>query len=104
MRIAIEWMVVGIFCVVARAAPPPDFYLRDGDTVVFYGDSITDRLLYSIHRSLRLGAFSAVACALYSLGMGGATASVGGPVGRSISASIVTSSPIARRLSPSCWA
>ena len=25
-----------------------DFYLKDGDTVVFYGDSITDRRLYSV--------------------------------------------------------
>ena len=24
-----------------------DFYLRDGDTVVFYGDSITDQRLYT---------------------------------------------------------
>jgi len=29
------------------AAPPPGFYLHDGDRVVFYGDSITDQRLYT---------------------------------------------------------
>jgi len=30
-----------------QAAPPPNFYLHDGDRVVFYGDSITDQRLYT---------------------------------------------------------
>jgi len=29
------------------AAEPSGFYLRDGDRVVFYGDSITDQRLYT---------------------------------------------------------
>jgi len=29
------------------AAPPAEFYLHDGDRVVFYGDSITDQRLYT---------------------------------------------------------
>jgi len=31
----------------ALAAPPGNFYLHDGDRVVFYGDSITDQRLYT---------------------------------------------------------
>jgi lysophospholipase L1-like esterase len=31
----------------ALAAPPANFYLHDGDRVVFYGDSITDQRLYT---------------------------------------------------------
>jgi lysophospholipase L1-like esterase len=32
---------------VARAAEAPAFWLKDGDTVVFYGDSITEQTLYN---------------------------------------------------------
>src|SRR5580692_7873005 len=49
MRIAGLWAAVGILCLAASAADPPEFYLHDGDTVVFYGDSITAQLLYSIY-------------------------------------------------------
>src|SRR5438128_5056539 len=31
----------------ATASAQPDFYLKDGDRVVFYGDSITDQRLYT---------------------------------------------------------
>src|SRR5581483_925560 len=32
----------------AYAAPPAPFYVHPGDTVVFYGDSITDQRLYTM--------------------------------------------------------
>jgi lysophospholipase L1-like esterase len=48
MRITGIWVALGVFCLAATASAPPDFYLHDGDTVVFYGDSITSQLLYSI--------------------------------------------------------
>jgi lysophospholipase L1-like esterase len=49
MRIARVWMAIGISCLATSAAAPPDFYLHDGDTVVFFGDSITAQLLYSVY-------------------------------------------------------
>jgi lysophospholipase L1-like esterase len=39
----------GLFCILPSASRgASDFYLKDGDTVVFYGDSITDRRLYTV--------------------------------------------------------
>src|ERR1700746_1873765 len=35
-------------CVLALAASSEQFYLHPGDTVVFYGDSITDQRLYTM--------------------------------------------------------
>jgi lysophospholipase L1-like esterase len=37
-----------LLCRVAFAAPADSFYLHSGDTVVFYGDSITDQRLYTM--------------------------------------------------------
>src|SRR3569833_2288078 len=45
------WKCFSILCVAAtlqlRAADKDGFYLKDGDRVVFYGDSITDQRLYT---------------------------------------------------------
>jgi lysophospholipase L1-like esterase len=49
MRIPGVWVALSVFCLAATASAPPEFYLHDGDTVVFYGDSITSQLLYSIY-------------------------------------------------------
>src|SRR5260370_41687826 len=49
MRITGGWVSLCVFCLAATASTPPGFYLHDGDTVVFYGDSITAHLLYSIY-------------------------------------------------------
>src|SRR5579863_851834 len=49
MRITGVWVVLCVSCLAASASPPPAFYLHDGDTVVFYGDSITAHLLYSVY-------------------------------------------------------
>src|ERR1700676_5313736 len=41
--------LLGLFFVLSSTSRgASDFYLKDGDTVVFYGDSITDRRLYSV--------------------------------------------------------
>jgi lysophospholipase L1-like esterase len=41
--------LLGLFLVLSSASRAgSDFYLKDGDTVVFYGDSITDRRLYTV--------------------------------------------------------
>jgi lysophospholipase L1-like esterase len=37
-----------LLCRVAFSAPADSFYLHSGDTVVFYGDSITDQRLYTM--------------------------------------------------------
>ena len=85
MRIVVEWIVVGILCVVAHAAAPPesDFYLHDGDTVVFYGDSITDRLLYSVYAEAYVSAhFPQLRVRFIHSGWGGDRVSggAGGPI------------------------
>jgi lysophospholipase L1-like esterase len=45
LRRAAAWALLLALCL--SAAPPAGFYLRDGDRVVFYGDSITDQRLYT---------------------------------------------------------
>src|SRR3954465_2544161 len=41
-------LLLSLFTLVkARSAEPSGFYLKDGDRVVFYGDSITDQRLYT---------------------------------------------------------
>jgi lysophospholipase L1-like esterase len=49
MRVIVACVALCCLGSAVRAAAPPDFYLHDGDTVVFYGDSITSQLLYSIY-------------------------------------------------------
>jgi lysophospholipase L1-like esterase len=49
MRIPFACMALAISCSAVSVAAPPDFYLHDGDTVVFYGDSITSQLRYSVY-------------------------------------------------------
>ncbi len=48
MRITGACLAISVFLVLSARAEP-GFYLHDGDTVVFYGDSITARLLYSVY-------------------------------------------------------
>ncbi len=50
MRIVIHLIaILGMFVQLCPGEAPPrnDFYLKDGDRVVFYGDSITDQRLYT---------------------------------------------------------
>jgi lysophospholipase L1-like esterase len=46
-RTALCVLLLGLCTLYLRAAPPDNFYLHDGDRVVFYGDSITDQRLYT---------------------------------------------------------
>jgi hypothetical protein len=46
-RTAILGLLLALCPLHVVAAPPANFYLHDGDRVVFYGDSITDQRLYT---------------------------------------------------------
>jgi lysophospholipase L1-like esterase len=46
-RTAMLGLILSLCPLFLEAAPPPGFYLHDGDRVVFYGDSITDQRLYT---------------------------------------------------------
>src|ERR1035441_1625773 len=46
-RTAIFGLLLALCPLHVVAAPPANFYLHDGDRVVFYGDSITDQRLYT---------------------------------------------------------
>lgn len=46
-RTAIFGLLLALCPLQVVAAPPANFYLHDGDRVVFYGDSITDQRLYT---------------------------------------------------------
>jgi lysophospholipase L1-like esterase len=41
-------VVAALLSGAAAAGAPPEFYVHDGDTVVFYGDSITNQRLYTV--------------------------------------------------------
>ena len=44
----LRFFVLGLFLVSASAGETQRFHLHDGDTVVFFGDSITNQRLYSV--------------------------------------------------------
>jgi lysophospholipase L1-like esterase len=45
-----SWFIVAaLFARALDAGEPPDFHVHDGDTVVFYGDSITAARLYTVY-------------------------------------------------------
>src|SRR5579863_6040964 len=44
----LRFFVLGLFLVSASAGETQRFYLHDGDTVVFFGDSITNQRLYTV--------------------------------------------------------
>ena len=61
------------------AAPPADFYLHDGDRVVFYGDSITDQRLYTTFvETYVVTRFPRMKVAFVHSGVGGDRVSGGG--------------------------
>jgi len=47
MRLLVTILVLNCLPCRILAAQEPDFYLKDGDTVVFYGDSITNQRIYT---------------------------------------------------------
>ena len=71
--------------------------LKDGDRVVFYGDSITDQRLYTTFaETFAVTRFPKVNVTFVHSGWGGDRVTGGGG-GRSTSGSIATSSPTSRR-------
>jgi len=77
--------VAGCFAAGARGAAPkaPSFYLKDGDRVVFYGDSITDQRLYTTYiESFCVSRFPKMHFTFVHSGWGGdrVTGGGGGPI------------------------
>ncbi|HEY7120205.1 MAG TPA: hypothetical protein VH475_26695, partial [Tepidisphaeraceae bacterium] len=67
----------------AALAAQPAFYLHDGDTVVFYGDSITDQRLYTTFtESYVVTRFPKMKIAFVHSGWGGdrVNGGAGGPI------------------------
>jgi hypothetical protein len=44
---------MSILALAGALAGQSDYYLRDGDTVLFYGDSVTEQGFYNFSRRLR---------------------------------------------------
>lgn len=44
-----QFFIVAVLCSIAAGAPAGDFLIRDGDRVVFLGDSITEQRLYTTY-------------------------------------------------------
>jgi lysophospholipase L1-like esterase len=62
----------------ANQAPPPAVRLRDRETIVFYGDSITEQNLYTAYlETFLLSRFPGKELAVFNLGWSGDTASGG---------------------------
>src|SRR5437764_287947 len=77
MRTTTIFAVAAVFATLATAQNP--FYLKDGDRVVFYGDSITDQRLYSTFtESYVITRFPGMNVAFTHSGWGGDRVSGGG--------------------------
>lgn len=85
-----------LFSIVAPGGSP-EFQVHDGDTVVFYGDSITNQRLYTVFReAFVLTRFPHIHVTFVHSGSSGDRVS-GGATGLSICALSATSSPTIRR-------
>src|SRR5580704_12734980 len=76
-------LLFAILLLSAAALAQPDFYLKDGDRVVFYGDSITDQRLYTTFtESYALTRFPQLKIDFVHSGWGGdrVTGGGGGPI------------------------
>lgn len=52
LRLGLQFIATCLLSVSLGAATPAPFYIKDGDRVVFYGDSITDQRLYTVYTEL----------------------------------------------------
>jgi hypothetical protein len=94
----------GISCQAASGPASPDLYLHDGDTVVFYGDSITSRLLYSVYTEAYVSAhFPKLHVSFIHSGWDGDRVSgdAGGPIDQPLDRDVIAYRPT---WSPSCLA
>jgi len=104
MRITGRLLIV-LTMLACAALAQPAFYLKSGDRVVFYGDSITDQRLYTtfVETFVRTR-FPGLNVSFVHSGWGGdrVTGGGGGPIGPSACAAMWLST--SRQWSPSCWA
>jgi lysophospholipase L1-like esterase len=80
----------------ATASAQPDFYLKDGDRVIFYGDSITDQRLYTTFtESYVLTRFPRMKVTFVHSGWGGdrVTGGGGGPIDVRLQRDVVAYNP-----------
>ena len=78
------------------ASPTSGFYLRNGDTVVFYGDSITEQNLYNQYVELYAATrFPAMRVRFFGAGVGGdrVTGGSGGPIDRRLERDVFAENP-----------
>jgi len=79
-----------------EARPTSGFYLRNGDTVVFYGDSITEQNLYNQYVELYAATrFPAMRIRFFGAGVGGdrVTGGSGGPVDQRLERDVFAENP-----------
>jgi lysophospholipase L1-like esterase len=78
------------------ASPTSGFYLRNGDTVVFYGDSITEQNLYNQYVELYAATrFPAMRVRFFGAGVGGdrVTGGSGGPIDQRLERDVFAENP-----------
>src|SRR5258708_25412100 len=86
----------GLLLLSTAAWAQGDFYLKDGDRVVFYGDSITDQRLYTTFtESYVLTRFPRLKVSFVHSGWGGdrVTGGGGGPIQLRLPGDVITSTP-----------
>jgi lysophospholipase L1-like esterase len=90
--------MLGLLALVTATALPEqsDFYLKDGDTVVFYGDSITDHRLYTAFTEAYVATrFPQLRVRFINSGWGGdeVTGGAGGPISVRLQRDVVAYQP-----------
>jgi predicted GH43/DUF377 family glycosyl hydrolase/lysophospholipase L1-like esterase len=80
----------------SQSASAPDFYLKGGDTVVFYGDSITEQNYYNQYVELySITRFPSRRIHFYGAGVGGdrVTGGSGGPIDKRLARDVFALNP-----------
>src|SRR5271163_4495426 len=103
MKISRQTAIIGLFLTLCpllppelAAAPPANFYLHEGDRVVFYGDSITDQRLYTTFvETYVVTRFPSRNVAFVHSGWGGdrVTGGGGGPIDRRLARDVFAYKP-----------